>query len=392
MDGFLDIWQYMPHGMCLLWQPWLVLLWAGSDALIFMAYMAIPFALFRVVRARNDMRHGWLAMLFASFILLCGLTHLLGLITLWWPIYPYVGILKFATGVVSTLTAIVLLRLVPALIAIPSQKQLEDVNRQLRREIAEHEAARAELQAIRDRLEAEVADRTEELRNANANMAVLAREAVHRGKNLLAVVASIARQGARGQDGAEAYVQALLGRIDALASATEAVIGGQASASADLRAVVEDQLRPLTMTWGERVDISGPSVGIGSEAAQQIALALHELATNMQKYGALHEETGGVSISWRLDGSGAQERLLLEWSEDLATPDIDMEDIRSGFGDKLLTRIVPTMLKGEASRRIETDRLVYTLNIPAAELVGEEAHGNAVELANRTLKADFGLA
>ena len=98
MQNFIEIWQYMPHGMCLLWQPWLVALWAGSDLLIFLSYTAIPFALLTVLRKRKDIPFSGLVVLFASFILLCGLTHLMGIVTLWYPIYPWVGMLKLATG------------------------------------------------------------------------------------------------------------------------------------------------------------------------------------------------------------------------------------------------------------------------------------------------------
>ena len=124
MQNFIEIWQYMPHGMCLLWQPWLVALWAGSDLLIFLSYTAIPFALLTVLRKRKDIPFSGLVVLFASFILLCGLTHLMGIVTLWYPIYPWVGMLKLATGLVSAATAVVLFRLIPTLTALPSPAQL----------------------------------------------------------------------------------------------------------------------------------------------------------------------------------------------------------------------------------------------------------------------------
>lgn len=69
MDHTMDYGGYMPHGMCLLWEPWLVLLWAGSDLLIFLSYTAIPIALLRVLRQRTEVPHGGLVALFASFIL-----------------------------------------------------------------------------------------------------------------------------------------------------------------------------------------------------------------------------------------------------------------------------------------------------------------------------------
>ena len=64
LSYFTDFDQYMPHGMCLLWQPWLLLLWAGSDLLILAAYFAIPFALLRVLAKRKDIRQRGLVVLF----------------------------------------------------------------------------------------------------------------------------------------------------------------------------------------------------------------------------------------------------------------------------------------------------------------------------------------
>lgn len=392
MENVLDVWQYMPHGMCLLWQPWLVLLWAGSDTLIFLAYMAIPLSLLMVVRGRTDLQHRGLILLFAGFILLCGLTHLLSVVTLWWPIYPFVGVVKLATGIVSALTAIVLFRLVPVLIAIPGHAQLEEVNRQLRQKIADHEAAEAELRAMKDQLEEKVVERTEELKQANARMAVVAREAVHRSKNLLAVVSSIARQSARGQSDIDAYVTTLLGRIDALAGATQTVIGGHGAATADFRTVVENQIRPLRMTYKDRISIDGPNLSISSEAAQQIGLAVHELATNTQKYGALAKADCGLSVTWRRQGSGPEEDLVFEWSEPYRAESGAATPSKKGFGHALLTRVVPSMLQGTAQRRTEHDRLIYALKFPLASLDADAATVGDATTAARIVDTAFGVS
>lgn len=392
MENFVDIWQYMPHGMCLLWQPWLVVLWAGSDFLIFLAYMAIPFSLFRIARARTDLKQRGVVLLFVAFILLCGLTHLLGVVTLWWPIYPFVGLVKLATGLVSAVTAIILVRLVPTLIALPSHAELEDVNRRLRQKIAEHEAAEAELRAIRDQLEEKVAERTEELSQANARMAVVAREAVHRSKNLLTVVGSIARQSARGQDQIGDYLSTLLGRIDALAVATQTVIGGQETTSADFRDVVENQIRPLRMTIDDRIKVDGPPVSVSSEAAQQIGLAIHELATNTQKYSRLLESDGEISVTWHHEGAGPDRELVFEWSEPQAGNTQSESAGRTGFGHTLLTRIVPAMLRGSASHGIENGDLVYRLRVPADAFVADATAAGDIAMAARIVDADFGIA
>ena len=104
---------YMAHGYCLLWKPWLVVLHAGSDFLIFLAYFAIPVAIWIFLRQRRTWSCEPLAILFAAFIFLCGLTHLVQMVTLWWPIYETQGFLKAATAVVSVITAIMIFPLIP---------------------------------------------------------------------------------------------------------------------------------------------------------------------------------------------------------------------------------------------------------------------------------------
>ena len=392
MESFYDIWQYMPHGMCLLWQPWLVVLWAGSDTLIFLAYMAIPLSLLRVVRGRDDIQHRGLILLFAGFILLCGLTHLLGVVTLWWPIYPYVGMVKLATGLVSALTAIVLFRLIPTLISIPGYSQLEKVNEQLREKVVEYEAAQAELLRTKAELEEKVLERTAALKSANGNLAVVAREAVHRSKNLLTIVTSVARQSAKGETDIDAYLKVLLGRISALSDATATVIGDGFSTSAEFGEIVRNQIKPLVMTFGDRIQIEGPALDVNAEAAQQISLALHELAANAQKHGSLSTAEGSVSISWHEEEEDAKEQVVFEWSESHAGKSDSIQSEREGFGVKLLMIVVPGMLRGTAQRMIVGDRLVYELRFPMKSLVADASVGEGAAAAARIVKADFGIS
>ncbi|WP_265563997.1 sensor histidine kinase [Sphingomicrobium arenosum] len=368
--------DYMPHGMCLLWQPWLVFLWAGSDALIFASYMAIPIALLMVLKRRTDVPHRGIVMLFASFILLCGFTHLFGIVTLWVPIYPYVGVLKLATGIVSTITAILLFRMIPALVALPSPGDLRRANE--------------ELIEARDALEAKVAARTAELSDANARLAILTREAVHRSNNLLAVVSSLARQSARDARNIDDYVETFAGRIDALAGATSSVMRGDDKTSQGIETIVRRQLDPLLNVHGDRVRIEGPLVRVGSEAAQQISLALHELATNAQKYGGLDHDEAAILVGWTVEDG----RFRLIWVEtfDPATGAAPFSSDRVGFGTKLLTRVVPTMLRGTAERTVDAAHFTYTLDVPIEELgagsEGEGETGLAARIVDETFGAD----
>ncbi|MDP5212922.1 PAS domain S-box protein [Pseudoalteromonas tunicata] len=117
--------NYMPHGHCYLWQP--AILWTNviADLLIASAYFSIPIALFIFIRQRQDLKYKRIFILFALFILCCGITHLFAIYTIWHGSYGLHGILKAITAIVSVLTAFVLFKNINTLLAIPSTKQFE---------------------------------------------------------------------------------------------------------------------------------------------------------------------------------------------------------------------------------------------------------------------------
>jgi light-regulated signal transduction histidine kinase (bacteriophytochrome) len=118
--------------MCLLWKPWLMALHVVSDSSIAVAYFSIPFALLYFVRKRRDVDFRPLAIMFAAFILLCGATHLMAVLTLWVPVYVVDGLIKLATALVSIATAVVLWRLLPTALKLPSPTALQVANEALR--------------------------------------------------------------------------------------------------------------------------------------------------------------------------------------------------------------------------------------------------------------------
>ncbi|HYZ64512.1 MAG TPA: PAS domain S-box protein [Acetobacteraceae bacterium] len=129
-----------PHGVCLLWGPGLVWMHALSDAAIGSAYFSIPLALGTIVRRRKDLVFRPVFWLFAAFILLCGTTHWLALLTLWVPAYALEGIVKLMTAVVSVFTAIVVWRLLPQMLGLPSPAQLDDAKEKLQATEARYRA------------------------------------------------------------------------------------------------------------------------------------------------------------------------------------------------------------------------------------------------------------
>lgn len=150
--------RYAPHGYCLLWRPELIWTHVISDALIAAAYFSIPLALIRFVNRRRDVAFGWMIWLFALFILACGTSHLMGIWNLWHGDYGLEAIVKAVTAAASVPTAILLWRLIPHALAIPSSTQLQEANDQLRASVVAREEALRQLRAeIAQRERAEAA-------------------------------------------------------------------------------------------------------------------------------------------------------------------------------------------------------------------------------------------
>ncbi|MBX9255868.1 PAS domain S-box protein [Desmonostoc muscorum CCALA 125] len=137
LNNFFSTNQFIPHGHCYLWKPGLVWLHLLSDVLTGLAYYSIPVMLVYFVRKRRDVPFGWMFLMFSTFIVACGTTHLMDVWTLWYPTYWLSGFIKAITAFVSVVTALELVPLIPQALALPSPAQLEGANSQLANEIAE---------------------------------------------------------------------------------------------------------------------------------------------------------------------------------------------------------------------------------------------------------------
>jgi two-component system sensor kinase FixL len=188
---------YMPHGMCLLWEPGLMALHIGSDGLIALAYFSIPLALFFFLARRPDIKLRWIGMLFVVFIVACGFTHLLNIWTLWNPDYVGEGVVKAGTAAASVFTAIVLWFVMPRALALPSAAQLEDVNAALLNEVVLRRNTEHDLKHANDELEARVRARTRELEEAHARVVQQYKQQVADAESLREAQAASREQEAR---------------------------------------------------------------------------------------------------------------------------------------------------------------------------------------------------
>ena len=157
--------DFMPHGYCYLWNTRLVWLHVVSDSLIALAYFSIPITLVHFIRKRRDLPFNWMFVCFGVFILACGATHAMEVWTLWHASYWLSGAVKAVTALVSVPTAILLVRLVPQALALPSPEEL-------RGEIAERKRAQEALSNAKMELEVRVQERTVELTKSNAELVV----------------------------------------------------------------------------------------------------------------------------------------------------------------------------------------------------------------------------
>ena len=142
---FFDTTMFSPHGICLLWEPELLVVHIVSDAVIALSYFSIPFALAYFVFKRRDVEFGWVFWAFAIFIMACGVTHLFSIYTLWVPVYGLEGLVKAVTAIASLVTAALLWPLIPKLLTIPSPGQLRLAHSMLEAEARQRREAEAML-------------------------------------------------------------------------------------------------------------------------------------------------------------------------------------------------------------------------------------------------------
>jgi two-component sensor histidine kinase len=198
-----------------------------------------------------------------------------------------------------------------------------------------------------------------------AHVRLIMRELSHRSKNLLAIVLAIARQTSRHTSSFTEFEQRFNSRIQALADAHDLLVEQQWSG-----AYIDDLIAAQLAAFGtERVVVLGTRIMLKTEAVQNVALALHELATNASKYGALSVPAGKVNIDWQKQpgaNGGGGDDLRLTWRESGGPPVIAPE--RKGFGCFVLERVTVNAL-GEGSLEFKPDGLVWTCIIRPEHLV-----------------------
>lgn len=451
----------------------LVLLHAVSDGVIAISLLIIPAALLYIHKRRGESNPGETALvtLFALFIFAVGLAHLASLVGLWVPDGELEGLVKAAAALLALTTAIVIWKLAPQILRLPSRDRLQA-------EVAAHLRTFEELRGARHRLEERVEARTKELeetkqrfeialrgspisvfsqdkdlrftwahnapaglspdflkgktdaeilpadaaekimaakrkametgeaqqleanfelfgrkrsfylliealrdehnavlgttsvavdiseRKANEDqLRLLLRELTHRSKNLLAVIHAIARQTASRTRSVQDFLDRFSARLVAIGCSHDLLIADDWH-GASLRMLVERQLGEHAERFGEQIAIEGEDVMLKPEAVQNLGLALHELATNAEKYGSLSDPGGQVSIRWQFCEEAS--KLKLTWQE-RGGPEVTPPE-RSGFGRAMIETVVGRALEGDVSLSFPPKGVRCVIIIPSTQV------------------------
>ncbi|HKQ44005.1 MAG TPA: sensor histidine kinase [Rhizomicrobium sp.] len=347
-----------PHGFCLLWAPGMIALHAASDAIIGLAYFSIPLALASFAAKRKDLEYGWIIHLFVAFILACGTTHLMSILTLWSPAYGVEAIIKLITAGLSIATAVILWPLIPKLVAIPSTSQLKELNHQLAFKVEEHsrteELLRQSETKIRHsnvELEKRVEERTaqlvisnQQLKDAVVQRDLLLREVYHRVKNNLQMIDSIVMLQSRQLDDetAKAGLKSLRDRLYALGLVHMQLMSSQNLKTFDVAPFLRElSANILEGTARRDIELSVKAIplDVGLDFAIPLGLLVTELVTNSLKH-AFPDGKGKVEVSLsRLD----DERILLVVSDNgLGYDPVNkpQKDRRGGLGTMLMDGLI----------------------------------------------------
>jgi PAS domain S-box-containing protein len=212
------------------------------------------------------------------------------------------------------------------------------------------------LKILRDRTAAREAEQRQNL---------LLAELQHRVRNMLAVVRSVAARTVETSATLEDFASHFDGRLSTLAR-TQNILTRRGDSTVDLEELVRDELVSVAAGDNGRAQVKGPPVSLRQGAAEIFALALHELATNAVKYGALAHPKGKLSVEWRVFDNGDGQRLSLEWRE-RGVPAVDAANDRTGFGRILIEQGLPYELGAATALEFARGGVRAVIELPLTE-------------------------
>lgn len=191
---------------------------------------------------------------------------------------------------------------------------------------------------------------------------LLVAELQHRVRNLIGMVRSVARLSAPSHRNVDDYVDHLIGRLQAMGR-TQSTLTRSPGRNVDLAELVREEL-VVHAVQPDMAHVDGPEVALSPHAAEIVTLAIHELATNSVKYGALGD-SGHIRIVWRTEDRGDTTWVALRWQE--TAPRGKTKNNRKGFGRRLIEERVPYELEGKGSFTVHDTGLLVELEFPLTD-------------------------
>ena len=198
----------------------------------------------------------------------------------------------------------------------------------------------------------------------------LMREVNHRSKNILAVVQAIARQMPATEP--EIYKRELGERLRSLALCQDVLVNNGWQ-NVGMSQLLESQLSHLGDMVGSRIHLSGPNILVSPTEAQGFGMAVYELTTNATKYGALSNESGVIEVTWDVMTNNDSSRLHFHWRE-RGGPTV-VEPTGSGFGSKVLSKLVPAMLNGTTAATFPPEGFEWQIDCVIETLTQKQGGG-----------------
>jgi len=198
-----------------------------------------------------------------------------------------------------------------------------------------------------------------EFKEAEARIAFLMGEVAHRSKNMLSVVQGIARLTARNSDPKD-FMRQFTARLSAL-GANQAILVDDEWTSINMAHLAQTQMEPYTSGKHERVIFKGPHIVLKEKAAQSIGMAIHELATNAVKYGALSNSEGTIELSWDIEGDG-DKNFVIYWTE-AGGPPVSSPS-RKGFGETVIRQMASSSVSGTVTLDYDPKGVCWSLKAP----------------------------
>lgn len=211
----------------------------------------------------------------------------------------------------------------------------------------------------------------EDLRSLKDRQQVMMAELQHRTRNLLAVVQSIATQTMRTSASVADFGREFSGRLSSL-SRVQSVLVSADHGDIDLRALVTAEIDAHAehgVGMG-KISIDGPAVALPAISAQAFGLALHELATNAVKYGAIAQPSGRLSVTWQVETADPP-RVVLHWRESGVQMQPANTGSRRGYGTELIERALPYQLRAETRLEFGPDGVFCAIAVPLITAEGE---------------------